>query len=453
MRTEIISTLHSAHQGVYGMMIRAAQAVYWPGFSRDIENARASCEPCDKAAPSQPNLPPVPTEEIEYPFQHIVMDHCQMNGVSYGVFADRYTGWPGVYIGDSGEDVCNQLRKLCEDYGCPETLTTDNGTNYTSVKVKRMLDDYGIRHRRSSVGNPHANCRAEIAVKTVKRLLKTNVSITGKLDTAKVSRALLQYRNTKDRDTGFSPAMMLFGRELRDFLPRNKQSLMGEVWTEVMKHREKALATREMRDAKKWKEHSKEQKPLQVGDHVHVQNQLGNYPKRWDKRGVVVSTKGCDQYEVRIDGSRRMTCRNRKYLRPFHPAKPLGTVLVEIPTVYERGLQGSVEECHRDALAPPGPAHSPRRTQGVQGYGEERHRDALAPPGPIEMNHLQEPSDQPTDEDRTKGEQDTRELALPDPADDRENQKVNEEQSGRPVRDRRPPAWQRSGDYAMEFDE
>jgi hypothetical protein len=28
--------------------------------------------------------------------------------------------------------------------------------------------------------------------------------------------------------------------------------------------------------------------PLEIGDHVMLQNQLGNKPKRWDKRGVVV---------------------------------------------------------------------------------------------------------------------------------------------------------------------
>ena len=92
LRPEVLAALHSAHQGVYGMMLRAARAVYWPGFSADIERTRARCGPCDRAALSQSNLPPVENEEkIEYAFQHVVMDHCQMNEQSYGVFADRYT--------------------------------------------------------------------------------------------------------------------------------------------------------------------------------------------------------------------------------------------------------------------------------------------------------------------------------------------------------------------------
>ena len=37
-----------------------------------------------------------------------------------GVFADRFKGWPGVYIGNAGDDVCTQVRQLCEDYDCPD---------------------------------------------------------------------------------------------------------------------------------------------------------------------------------------------------------------------------------------------------------------------------------------------------------------------------------------------
>ena len=48
-----------------------------------------------------------------------------------------------------------------------------------------------------------------------------------------------------DRDTGFSPAVALLGRELRDFLPRSKRALMGDMWQRVLVHREQPFATRE----------------------------------------------------------------------------------------------------------------------------------------------------------------------------------------------------------------
>ena len=50
-----------------------------------------------------------------------------------------------------------------------------------------------------------------------------------------------------------------------------------------------------------------------------VQNLLGNNPKRWDKRGVVLEVLPHRQYKVKMDGSRYITLRNRKHLRKFEP--------------------------------------------------------------------------------------------------------------------------------------
>jgi len=56
-----------------------------------------------------------------------------------------------------------------------------------------------------------------------------------------------------------------------------------------------------------------------VGDHVRIQNQVGNYPKKWDKTGVVIEVHQYHQYVIRVDGSGRITIRNRKFLRKYTP--------------------------------------------------------------------------------------------------------------------------------------
>ena len=56
-----------------------------------------------------------------------------------------------------------------------------------------------------------------------------------------------------------------------------------------------------------------------VGDSVLIQNQVGNHPSRWDITGVVVEVRDHDQYIVKVDGSGRMTIRNRKFLKKITP--------------------------------------------------------------------------------------------------------------------------------------
>ena len=73
--------------------------------------------------------------------------------------------------------------------------------------------------------------------------------------------------------------------------------------------------------------------PLELGDHVMVQNQTGNQPLRWAKRGVVVEVLPYRQYKVRMDGSRRISLRNRKFLRKFIPIREdYGNSPMPLPT-------------------------------------------------------------------------------------------------------------------------
>ena len=91
LRGDVLEALHSAHQGVYSMILRATETVYWPGFVRDVESTRAKCFTCHKIALSQPDAPPTDPIIPDHPFQHICLDHFQLNGRSYGCFADRFT--------------------------------------------------------------------------------------------------------------------------------------------------------------------------------------------------------------------------------------------------------------------------------------------------------------------------------------------------------------------------
>jgi hypothetical protein len=115
LRSQVLETLHSAHQGVLSMGLRAEQAVYWPGFWSDIESTRARCSTCDKIAPSQAKLPPVEPLVPNYPFEHICVDYMQLDGHSFRVYVDRYTGWPGMFKGNKAYDMTKFLANLCRD--------------------------------------------------------------------------------------------------------------------------------------------------------------------------------------------------------------------------------------------------------------------------------------------------------------------------------------------------
>ena len=218
LRDRVLNTLHSAHQGCSQMWSRAETAVFWPGLSKDIESQRAKCRTCHTIAPSQPNLPPYTPSEPEYPFQEVASDYFQLEGSNYLVTVDRKTGLPDVRLSAGSmrgaKGLTTSLRNLFSTFGVPEEIASDGGTEYTSSETQNFLKVYDVAHRKSSVGNPHSNQRAETAVKSMKRLLRENTNAGGKLDNDRFTRAILQYRNTPQQGMGMSPAMDLFGRQL-----------------------------------------------------------------------------------------------------------------------------------------------------------------------------------------------------------------------------------------------
>ena len=116
---------------------------------------------------------------------------------------------------------------------------------------------------------------AIVARKLVKRLIADSTTSNVDLDTDSFQRAILQYRNTPDRDHKLSPAMCLFGHPIKDPIPIPPGRYQPHrTWQETLVAREEAIRNRHMRDAERWTEHTKHLPPLRIGDHVRLQNQL-----------------------------------------------------------------------------------------------------------------------------------------------------------------------------------
>lgn len=238
------------------------------------------------------------------------------------VYADRYTGWVEVALMTSGraKTVCDTLRTWFCTYGVPEEISSDGGPPFESQEYDSFLRNWGIRKRTSSAHYAQGNGRAELAVKTARRILADNTDSYGRLCHDRAARPLLTHGNTPVQDLDMSPAMMLYGRVIKDHLPvlRDKYQVRKQ-WTEIGKLREVAMAKRHMRNEQYYNQHCRPLRELQVGDYVQIQNQDGNHPRRWTKTGRIVETQGYRQYQVRVDGSNRVTLRNRRFLHRIHP--------------------------------------------------------------------------------------------------------------------------------------
>ena len=318
------------------MELRARSIMFWPGMTLDISNTRAKCDDCNRNAPSQANLPSEPAHPPSVPFQSVVADYFDLAGRHYLVIADRLSGWVEICATPSGSQLSGAkglidcLRKVMAVFGVPEELASDGGPEFAASSTSEFLKRWDVKHRVSSAYFPQSNGRAEAAVKSAKRLLRSNTDTSGMLDSDKFLRAILQLRNTPDPDCGQSPAEIVLGRPLRDTLSFSRRLYnSGKTihhapethpsWREAWAAKETALRDRFIRQSEKLNDHARNLNPLEVGDQVFVQNGAGNAPKRWEKTGTIKEKLDHDQYVIKVAGSGRFTTRNRKFLRRYRP--------------------------------------------------------------------------------------------------------------------------------------
>jgi hypothetical protein len=79
------------------------------------------------------------------------------------------------------------------------------------------------------------------------------------------------------------------------------------------------MAKKRESDDKKWRERTRDLEDLEIGTAVAIQNQTGNNPNKWDKSGIILENKPHSQVLIRVDGSRRVTMRNRRFIRRLDP--------------------------------------------------------------------------------------------------------------------------------------
>ncbi len=336
LRREVLTTLHAAHQAPAGMKAAARGRFWWLGMNADIEQTRSQCRDCNEGAPSNVREPLTLSPEPEFPWQKAVMDYFEFAALKFLVIADRFTGWPEVFRQNGkAMTLVKTCRNLFAQFGVPEELSFDGGPPFDSYEWKQFLIQWDIDTRLSSANYPQSNGRAELAVKSCRRMLRGNIDGHGNVDTHEMMKALLQYRNTPNATTGMSPAFMLFGRLLRDALPSIPQGTdsrdptttsyferygkPSNVWDDIKTRREVTYAKKRAVTAERYDVGKRVLPPLSVGDSVSVQNRRGSHPLRWDRTGRVVERLENKQYLIKSDGSGRVLLRTRTHLRKIDP--------------------------------------------------------------------------------------------------------------------------------------
>ena len=166
------------------------------------------------------------------PWVKVGIDLFELDGRQYLVTVDYFSSFIEVdYLtSTTAKDVIIKLEVHFARYGIPSEIVSDQDPQFTSTQFHTMFNKWGIVHTMSSPGHHQSIGKAEAAVKNVKHMMYKCLQ-----DDTHVYEALLELRNTPQRDTGLSPTQVMFGRLTRTRLPavtnrpvNKKQSAMAQ---------------------------------------------------------------------------------------------------------------------------------------------------------------------------------------------------------------------------------
>ena len=156
-----------------------------------VVEKRDKCRFCSERAPSQKSEPIAPEEIPEAPFDDVCIDFFACKGKAFLSQVCRFSGWPTITL--MGKTTFPELEKvllrtMCWS-GVPKVYESDGGSPFQSGEFRKFCEKWGIRHRMASAGYPESNGRAELGVKSAKRMVLENMKEDGSLDTEEMVTA------------------------------------------------------------------------------------------------------------------------------------------------------------------------------------------------------------------------------------------------------------------------
>lgn len=197
----------------------ARSCVWWPKIDSDLESIIKSCQSCLSVRPDPNKAELISWEVPDRVWSRIHIDFAgPMNNNYYFIITDAFSKWPEVFRTReiTSKFTINKLREVFARFGLPETIVSDNGTQFTSELFQNFVSMNKIVHITSPPGHPATDGAAENTVKSFKKGLKAALADDNNIELdAIVQRYLFDYRLASHCSTGESPFKVMLNRTVR----------------------------------------------------------------------------------------------------------------------------------------------------------------------------------------------------------------------------------------------
>ena len=170
LQGQVLQLLHESHWSITRMKQMARRYVWWPNINNDIEKLVQRCVVCRQTAKAA-GAKYQPWPKTEKPWERIHLDFAgPFLGTMWLVCVDAHSRYPYAAMLNIGQTnakaTIDALNHLFAIEGLPDTIVTDNGSQFTSQEFQTFCAQFGVVHLTSPVFHLASNGEAERFVQT-----------------------------------------------------------------------------------------------------------------------------------------------------------------------------------------------------------------------------------------------------------------------------------------------
>ncbi|MCG7879290.1 MAG: RNase H-like domain-containing protein, partial [Candidatus Thiodiazotropha endolucinida] len=224
LQERVLNLAHETHRGLKKTKQLLRSKVWFPNIDHKVDNLIKMCRTCQMTS-SPPRAPPVMMSKLpDGPWKKVGLDLSGPYGSNNEyvmALIDYYSRFPVVEIlrSTTSATIVNKLHQIFAMHGLVEEIVTDNASNLVSSTVENFLHEYGIKHSRISPYWSRHNGLVENFNRSVRKAVRVAL-VQGKNWRTELHTFLLHFRATEHSTTGYSPARLLYNREIKTKLPQ-----------------------------------------------------------------------------------------------------------------------------------------------------------------------------------------------------------------------------------------
>jgi len=292
---EDIKSIHEkCHFGV-DRSLELAREKFGNGVSRRmVRRVVNRCDVCARVDPAIKFRWDHGSVKASNTWQRLAVDITHVNTRPYLTIIDTASGfniWRKLHT-ESAEEICKEVQAVFCQFGAPESIMSDNGTNFQSVQFRKLLQKWDVSQEFSCAYRPQGNGAIERAHRSVKRTV-TRSGMTA-------DEAVFWLNNTHGKKTA-SPFERVFAA-----VPRKP----GVAHQRIEIHRSE-------HSVKETEDKDNDRNPFSVGDRVYLRPPDGKCDQSWSGPHTVTNVRSNVAVVLNDDGRSRHVSFLRKVPRPL----------------------------------------------------------------------------------------------------------------------------------------